>query len=113
MLRYLQHNYSFHHDGEEREYLMWLKKNKLSYDEVDSIVEKNLKLAEHYINSYTIEPVWNAKYRLIEFSRDVIYQYIYAGIANDFNSTNAKRKWKSSFESNQLEDSTSETTSEP
>lgn len=81
-------------------------------EKVDEYAAAHLLEAESHIKRYEQKPTFNAKKSLIEFSRDVIYQYIYAFITNDFNSTYSTRRWKSYSESNQLEDSTSVTTSE-
>ena len=65
---------------------MELKQQPHSHEYVDAIVENNIHDAQKIIDNYTIEPTFNAKKSLIEFSRDVIYQYIYAFITNDFNN---------------------------
>lgn len=113
MERYTLGDYSFMHEGEEKEFLINLKQWIVPNEKVDEYAAAHLLEAEGIIKRYETKPTFNAKYSLIEFSRDVIYQYIYASISNDFNHTNSKRQWKSYSESNQLEDSTSVTTSEP
>lgn len=113
MERYIEWNYSFVHTWVENKILRDLKTFQHSQEYVDTVVNNQLLEAQSIIDNYKQKPTFNAKYSLIEFSRDVIYQYIYAFISNDFNSTYSKRRWKSYSESNQLEDSTSETTSEP
>ena len=92
MKRYVNNNYSFYHEWIEKELLMELKQQPHSHEYVDAIVENNIHDAQKIIDNYTIEPTFNAKKSLIEFSRDVIYQYIYAFITNDFNN-NYSIRW--------------------
>lgn len=56
-------------------------------EKVDEYASANMLEAEAHMKRYSQEPTFNTKKALIEFSRDVIYQYI-----NDFNNTNSKRK---------------------
>ena len=76
MIRYIRWDYSFLHDGTERDLLMELKKVRHSASYVDAIVEAQLKMADSIINKYTKLPQFGAKECLIQFSRDLIYDSI-------------------------------------
>lgn len=69
-------DYSFFHKLDERLHLMSLKRDKMSEKDVDTIVEGNLKYAQLLIDSYQKEPTFKTKYKLIQFSRDLIIKTI-------------------------------------
>ena len=76
MERYVKWDYSFIHTWKEKEYLIDLKKGIVQDKDVDSIVERNLSISDSIINKYTKLPQFGAKYSLIQFSRDLIYDSI-------------------------------------
>lgn len=55
---------------------MGLKRDKMSEKDVDTIVEGNMKYAQLLIDNYQKEPTFKTKYKLIQFSRDLIIKTI-------------------------------------
>lgn len=93
MGRYSYGNYSFSHEGEERDFLINIKKWMVFNNEVDEYAAAMMLEADGYIKRYNKKPTFNAKYSLIKFSRDVIYQYINDKVSHDY-VTNVLNNWK-------------------
>lgn len=93
MWRYTCWDYSFMHEWWEKSFLIDIKRWMVPNEKVDAWASAHMLEADVHIKRYEQKPTFNAKKSLIEFSRDIIYQYIYASIVNDFNSTNTKRRW--------------------
>ncbi len=82
MERYIKWDYSFKHEWEERDELIKLKSGEIPDKEVDLIVASNDSCAKFLVDNYTTEAKFDAKYKLIEFSQEIIKQSIIKSIWN-------------------------------
>lgn len=84
MVRYTQGNYSFLHEGQERDLLMKIKAGMVSNAKAWQIANAYVLEAEGIVKRYTKPRVFRAKKSLIEFSRKVIYDFIVDSFQNDW-----------------------------
>lgn len=73
MKRYIEGDFpNFIHTGVEKDYLLQIKIGEIPNDKVDEIANEFMEKAKELRNSYTKEPVFDTKQKLIEKSYSII-----------------------------------------
>lgn len=72
MERYLRWNYSYDHQGIERDMLMSFKRWVATLDRAEELAKWEISIAEQLLLEYKKEDIYDTKYRLIEFSREIV-----------------------------------------
>ena len=76
MERFLKWDYSFIHTWSERDKLIDIKSWKFSLDEAKHMADNYVKSSEMILNNYSHVDTYDAKEKMITFSRDLIYNNI-------------------------------------
>lgn len=76
MDRYTRWDYSFFHDWEEQKDLIEIKNWKYSYQDWFNLANAELTVANRICYLYSVIPTFETKYKMIQFSRDLIIKTI-------------------------------------